>query len=76
MRVPYEPRSKDSFVVELMNWCGAGWSWGWGWGRGRSWGGVGGGEWCCGVWWGVSTELVDEELLMGSVKSEAVEFGG
>ncbi len=26
------------------------------------------------VWWGVSTELVDEELLMGSVKSEAVEL--
>ncbi len=26
------------------------------------------------VWWGVSDELVDEELLMGSVKSEAVEL--
>ncbi len=26
------------------------------------------------VWWGVSNELVDEELLVGSVKSEAVEL--
>jgi len=26
------------------------------------------------VWRGVSNELVDEELLMGSVKSEAVEL--
>ncbi len=57
-------------VDEMVSLCCAGWSWGWGWGRGRGrgrgWGWV--------VRWRVANELVDEELLVGSVLSKVVEL--
>ncbi len=60
-------RSKDSVVDGMMSLCRAGWSWGWGWGQvGVGVGSVGVGGVSV-VGWRVADELVNEELLVGSV---------